>query len=461
VIALILVFAFAARVAAQGAIERMYYREIRQDGRIYVFNDPAEANRFEQSGEVGRGITRFGVGPAGETVIADNETALELFFYKYGIPEVVDRPKPPTMRVEWRDGKTRISTDQAYMELSNRVQTRFTGEAPDATVQLPGTEHPGHDKASFRIARTKTKFEGWIWQAPISYEMQLNWPAVSGSNPGAILEDAVVDFDTTKTNVFRVRLGQFKVPFGRQQLTSSGNQAFVDRSIVANEFERGRDTGAAVWGSTPNNAFEYRVGLFNGNGMTRTENDNASMQVNARLMWQPNQTMSLRQRAWVSGPLYSEGDFESVDQPIYAVAVNYERASNWGATTGNDLKSNVVGADGIFKFKGVFATGEYFFRIREPEIGSSFHSNGWYAETTYLLPHRRRWEVGGRYGQWEQSDIVANDRRNEARAGVSYYFQRHNLKLQTDVGRLGTQNGPTRGGSIHNYDARVQCQFIL
>jgi phosphate-selective porin len=460
-LAALMALAGAASVSAQASIDRLYWKEIRKDARIYVFNDPVEAQRFEQSGEIGRAITRPGAGPDGETVVADSETALELFFFKYGIAEFVQRPPVPTMKVEWRDGKTRVATDLAYAEVSNRVQTRFLGEIPDDTVQLSGTERTGHNKGSFRIARAKTKVEGWIWNSALSYETQLNWPAASSTNPGAILEDAVFDWDVTRNNALRLRFGQFKVPFGRQQMTSSGNQSFVDRSIVANEFERGRDIGTAIWGTTPGNAFEYRLGVFNGNGMTRTENDNASMQVNARLMWQPNKNMALRQRAWVGGALYSEGDFESTDQPIYALAINYERASNWGATVGNDLKSHVIGLDATLKFKGLFGTAEYFFRERNPETGASFQSNGWYAQTTYFLPHRRVWEVGARYGQWEQSDLVPNDERRELRGVVSYYYRRHNLKLQTDFGRLETQNGALKAGSVVNHDVRAQVQFIL
>ena len=37
-------------------------------------------------------------------------------------------------------------------------------------------------------------------------------------------------------------------------------------------------------------------------------------------MWQPNGNQVLAQRAWVSGALYSEADFESTTVPFYAVA---------------------------------------------------------------------------------------------------------------------------------------------
>src|SRR5918996_273710 len=78
--------------AAQG----FYYKEIRKDDRIYVFNNAEEADRFEKSGEMGRAVTRPGVGPNGETVIGDSERALQLFFFKHGISEPVPEPVTPT-----------------------------------------------------------------------------------------------------------------------------------------------------------------------------------------------------------------------------------------------------------------------------------------------------------------------------------------------------------------------------
>jgi len=63
------------------------------------------------------------------------------------------------------------------------------------------------------------------------------------------------------------------------------------------------------------NKLEYRAGLFDGNGLTRSVNDNAAFQYDVRLRWQPNGAVPL---ANTSGPLNSESDFESTDRPIYA-----------------------------------------------------------------------------------------------------------------------------------------------
>src|SRR5688572_17069091 len=440
--ALMMVITSATLARAQG----FYYKEILKDGRIYVFNIAEEADRFEKSGEMGRGLTRPGVGPNGETVIADSERALQLFFFKHGISEVVPEPPVPTQRIEWRDGKTRITTDLAYLEISNRVQVRYTHEFPDdLSPTLPGTSGPGEDKGSFRIRRAKLKLEGWFWrQNNLTYELQINWPAVNtAGNPGALLEDANIAWDPQGRGQFRMLAGQFKVASFLQQLTSSGNQSFVDRSLVSDQYARGRDIGFAVQGVLFTNKLEYRAGVFNGNGLTQTANDNASMQVNARLMWQPNGHQVLVQRAWVSGALYSEADFESTTVPLYAFGLNYEHNDFHRVTTGNDLKSEVVGVDGIFKFKGMCATAAYFWREREPETGPSFNSDGYYFQTGVMLNRRRTWEAALRYGDLDVNERITNDHVKELRGGLSYYYRRHTLKLQMDYGRVETGLGAT------------------
>jgi hypothetical protein len=89
----------ATSAFAQG----MYLKEIEKDGRIYVFNIQANAERFEKTGEMGVGITMLGVGPKGETVIGDNEKALQLYFYKHNLQVVVPDPPPaPPPAPPWR-----------------------------------------------------------------------------------------------------------------------------------------------------------------------------------------------------------------------------------------------------------------------------------------------------------------------------------------------------------------------
>jgi phosphate-selective porin len=328
---------------------------------------------------------------------------------------------------------------------------------------------PGDARGSFRIRRAKFKLEGWMIRPWLTYETQINYAAIvsnnaAASNLGVILEDAAFDIDFSKgKGTFRVHAGQFKVPYGGQELTSSGNQMFVDRALVSNSFLRGRDTGVALWGATTNNKLEWRVGMFNGNGLTRTFNDNPRFQYNARLMWQPNGSQVLNQRAWVTGALYSESDFESTTAPIYAIAINYENVNNYEVTAGNtgannDQKWHAYILDGIYKFKGFSMNGAYQAAHRTPETGDKFEARGGFFQAGYLFS-RRRFEVGARYGTFDPSRIASLNNIEEIRGVFSWYYARHGLKWQTDYGRVQTQQ--TNGNHQKLMELRSQLQFVF
>lgn len=439
----------------------MYYKEIEKDRRVYVFNIAVEAERFEKSGEIGRAITKPGYGPNGITVVFDSEQAIDLYNFKHGIASVVERPKAPTQSIVWRDGKTRITTDNAYIEISNRIQSRWTQELPDDAVSLPGTAGPGDSKGSFRIRRAKFKTEGWFYKPWLQFEVQLNWPDVTGTPASRFLEDANINWDFSKgKKKFMVRFGQFKVPYGRQQLTSSGSQQFVDRSAVSDRYALGRDTGIALWG-TFGNKIEWRAGAFNGNGRSQTLNDNAKYQYNARVMWQPSGTQALG--VWSSGALWSESDFESTDKPIFALAANFEYNDLHRGSANIDLKNRTFSGDGVFKFKGFSAIAEYYQRRSTPEApatggpaAAKFTDKGYYAQAGYFLNKSRNWELVARYGSYDPSNLVGGNDVNEVGGGLNYFYNRHNLKVQTDFRQL-----ETKATSQKNKEVRLQAQFVF
>ena len=179
--ALLLGLAVATSSWAQG----MYYKEIMKDGRIYVFNDAKnggglrEERRDRASASRGSAPART-ARPSSPTTrrrssCSSSSTASRRSW---------SGPSRPTQRIEWRDGKTRITLgNNFYMEMSNRIQPRFTYEMPDDSVTLPGTGGAGDSKGSFRIRRAKFKLEGWFYKPELEYEFQLNWPDVTGT-PG-------------------------------------------------------------------------------------------------------------------------------------------------------------------------------------------------------------------------------------------------------------------------------------
>jgi len=88
-----LVIALLAAPVAMAQVAGLYYQEVEKDGRIYVFNTPEKYKSWEASGDMGTAITLVGRGPNGETVVAENETAADLYFFKHNLP-AYDRPTP-------------------------------------------------------------------------------------------------------------------------------------------------------------------------------------------------------------------------------------------------------------------------------------------------------------------------------------------------------------------------------
>ena len=131
-----------------------------------------------------------------------------------------------------------------------------------------------------------------------------------------------------------------------------------------------------------------------------------------------------------------------------------------GTTTGVDLKSNVYGIDGIFKFKGFSATGEYYWRRRTPETGQAFDSNAGFIQAGMMLNGPRTWEVAFRYGQRDPiASLTDVADQQEIRGALSYYYRRHSLKFQVDGGRV--EAGRPNLGPRKDHDIRLQTQFIF
>lgn len=418
---------------AQAQVMGLYYKEVEKDGRVYVFNTPERFQTWEQSGEIGTAITLVGRGVDGVTLVAENETAADLYFFRHNLPGY-DRATPkvasPAFTVGWKDGKTTIESKSASLVISNRVQIRFTEEMPDS----------GDDLGSFRIRRAKTKFEGWVYDKDLTYELQLNWP--DSSNP---LEDANVNYDFTQgKKAFQLKAGQFKVPFGRQELTSSGSQQFVDRSLVSNEYARGRDIGVQVWGLPAKGKLDWRFGVFNGNGRTVSRNDNDEYQYNARVTFQPFGDVK-----------YSEGDFESTGRPLLAIAGQYESNDRAGATAGDDRSRDIAGGDVVFKYKGFFLFGEYFTSSDEFEVAADRDTDGYNVQAGYFVVPQK-FEVALRQAVLDPNADVDDDEREERGIALSYYLNKHNHKLQADFRQL--ENKAT---GAEDDELRLQYQIIF
>lgn len=356
--------------------------------------------------------------------------------------------EPGGVKVFWKDGKTHIQMKSAEVIISHRFQFLFQYDKPDASVRLPGTAQRGDGKGEFRIRRAKTTFEGWFWKPELYYQVQLSWAGPEeGITTQTPLEDLYINWDASKNQTFQIRFGQYKVPFGRQQMTTSSRLQFVDRSLLAGEFTPGRDIGFQVLGLVADKKIEYHAGIFNGNAASRNANDNAKFRYVARVSFQP----------WGVVP-YAECDFETKDKPLLAIGAEVQNNNLYDATAALgpngpvDLNTTSLGGDAVFWYKGLSIFGEYYHRIRKPEIGTTFHSNGYNLQVGYFLK-RDKLELAFRYAGWDPTDLIPNDDQTEVGGALNYYVLEQRLKFQADFRELKDKSrGQTRHElRVHSY----------
>ena len=366
-----------------------------------------------------------------------------------------DADKPA--KVTYKDGAATLESEHLQISLTNRIQFRLTDEIPDDSVQLSGTAGPGDSRASWRVRRAKTRLSGWFWRPEVRFELQLSWAGPeAGASAQTALEDAQITWDVSKKRTFEISFGQFKVPLGRQEMTSSGRMQFVDRDIFSFEFTRGRDLGAQVEGVLAKGRLSYMAGVFNGNAAARLGNDNSKFQYNTRVMFEPWGAVG-----------YSESDFESKDKPLLAVAGQFEQNDQaYTSSVGDNLKTKVWGADVVFKYKGFSAFAEYLARDRRPQPAGSidpsqapfstvaFHSNGWHGQAGYFLK-RDTLEVALRYATYDPSDRVSNNDRTEVGGALNYFVNKHMLKVQADFRQVKNSD------RTKTKELRVQSQVMF
>jgi phosphate-selective porin OprO and OprP len=374
-------------------------------------------------------------------------------------------PKPPA---DWSRRLTFSSPDGRFtLQLSNRVQARFDDIDFTPDPFLPPGQSGSADTSTFRIRRARTTFEGKAF-GDVSYKFQFDWVA----NPSPTIIDAELRY--TKYPLFQPWVGRGKAFFGRQQLTSSGRQQFIDRSILDGAFFPGRQNGVAILGELPSKVLEYQVGLYNGNGITNNVlNDDDEFLTTQRVVWHPFGLMPLEE----GGTPYPDHFKMSIG---VAALQNTTRSAIVTTTTPNtfdDADVDRVGVELAMGFKGISGVAEFITEEQEvhrhtvgtatvPSVTSArpaIDRDGFYAQVGYLFPNQK-FELALRHAEiTTETAALGSTARTEVdqledRIAFSWYMVKHDYKLQVDYGTLETENAITGRKTLESDEIRAQLQ---
>src|SRR3972149_5785198 len=296
---------------------------------------------------------------------------------------------------------------------------------------------------SFDIRRLWISFRGNAFRSWLKYLLILE---ASGD---VELLDYFLDF-AKKTEVVP-RIGQYRVPFNREELTDPFNLQLVDNSIVNREFSLGRHIGVGL-GGVVNRFITYGVGVFNSAGRNSI-NENSNLLYVGRVMFTPTgqPRYSSINPFPVSGEYaYSQGSFGDTETPL--IAISAAVAFLPGYKPVNDSPDNVVinnrmfalGSDksNIFQFSTDISVKYLIFSLEaeydlrniipdEAGIDSALSQGVRFQSGVFLIP--KLIEVAGRFAIIDLGNDFGDDKIWEITPGLSFYFIRNrNLKLQFD-----------------------------
>jgi hypothetical protein len=160
-------------------------------------------------------------------------------------------------------------------EVAPRAYVQFDWRGYPEWPVTPGGGRLEYD--TFEVRRARLGLDG-RWRR-LSFEVTLD---PQDTDDDTVIKDAYGQFRFSRA--FRVRVGQFKLPGGREYLTSARTIDFMERSALASSAGSGRDVGGMLTGEI-GKELEYQVGAFAGDGRGRSSR--AGVTAAGRLTWSP------------------------------------------------------------------------------------------------------------------------------------------------------------------------------
>lgn len=234
-----------------------------------------------------------------------------------------------------------------------------------------------------------------------------------------------------------VRFGQFKTPFGFEQLYGDPRLYTIERSLVNDRLTLSRQLGVQAAGDLFEKRLTYGVGAFNGNGANNNFNDDDHFLIAGRLAGVPWQGKLFGQRAsWgVGGGFYQSDDSSVSPGPEFNFDSTPSTPDRDGTFAG---KRHGLGFDSQLQCGRVELWGEYLQTKWEADSRRpqpSVESEGWYAQgAVYVIPDKLQLVL--KLDSFDPLQEIENNTTQTGTAGLNWYLKGHDLKLQLDYLRV-------------------------
>ena len=235
-----------------------------------------------------------------------------------------------------------------------------------------------------------------------------------------------------------LKLGQWKAPFGLEQLTADPKLLTPERTLVTTALTPERQIGAMLWGKPCTNIWReqkdlltYYGGVFNGTGRNVSVNDNNEFMYVGRVEIQALRTKILNQDTTLR---FGANGLTSRDETGTSVSSQVREASE-GSLAGFNLPSpgtrEAYGVDAALHLGPFDLSAEYIderFSARGPtQLFTTFEPSGYYILASYYVVPKRLQLVA----KWESfdPDQANDDDIRSITAGLNYYIKGDDIKI--------------------------------
>ena len=355
-----------------------------------------------------------------------------------------------------KDGLDIRSRDGNYVAHINwRAQVRFTSSDFDDPI----APKPDDREGNFVLNRARFKLGGHAFRPWLTYYFEYDF-----------VRSALLDlrFSFKVLDELQFRVGQWKVPYNRERVDSSGKQQFAGRSIVTPWFTLDRQQGVNsyghLWKGRRADSW-YNLGVYSGTGRGGQGSIGKPLVLGR---WQWN---------FLKRDLpFTQSDLKFHEYPTGSLAV---AAASWqgpytafSTVGGGALPGFPVSEKGTyrvhqavletaFKYRGLSWQQEvHWKKIETTKTGAVTELRGWYAQTGYFFHGLFEWfpkrlELALRVAQVDPNVDVVEDHIGEVTFVLNYFFYGHNNKLTLDISRINDRSAKVG----KRWENRVRLQW--
>jgi phosphate-selective porin len=257
-----------------------------------------------------------------------------------------------------------------------------------------------------------------------------------------------------------IRAGQFKTPFGFEQLYADPRLLTIERSMVNDRLTLNRQIGVQLGGDLLDKRLSYAVGSFNGSGTNTNANDNDKFMWVGRLSAVPVKAGSADSPlTWsVGGNAFSTedtalsqtSDFRFDSTPTTAALDNLFTGKRKGYGVDTQLL--------IGPFELWAEALQVRWEATDGRPRPTLDSKGFYVQAAlYVVP--KKFQVVAKYETFDPNSDASNDDTNTTTVGLNYYVKGHDLKVMVDYLHSEIASRPSKDNTDSKVIARLQVAF--